>query len=173
MTLDATSPASAPAVSLRHLPRRSRLMDVVGLGASSVDYVNLLPCAPGGAAAETKLRINAHFISCGGQVATMLATCASLGLRTRFLGPIGNDDNGRRVGADLAARHVDLANVIIRQADNQFAVVLVDQSTGERTVLWHRDPRLLLGDAPIDPAILQGRVLHVDDVDEEGSIRVA
>ena len=148
-------------------------MDVVGLGASSVDYVNLLPCAPGGAAAETKLRINAHFISCGGQVATMLATCASLGLRTRFLGPIGNDANGRRVREDLAARHVDLADVIIREADNQFAVVLVDQSTGERTVLWHRDPRLLLGDAPIDAAILKGRVLHVDDVDEEGSIRVA
>ena len=75
----------------------------------------------------------------------------ALGLTTRFLGPIGNDANGRRVRDDLAARHVDLANVIIREADNQFAVVLVDQSTGERTVLWHRDPRLLLGDAPIDP----------------------
>lgn len=148
-------------------------MDVVGLGASSVDYVNLLPCAPGGAAAETKLRINAHFVSCGGQVATMLATCAALGLTTRFLGPAGNDANGRRVLEDLALRKVDLSEVMIREADNQFAVVLVDQSTGERTVLWHRDPRLLLGDAPIDPAILQGRVLHVDDVDEEASIRVA
>ena len=148
-------------------------MDVVGLGASSVDYVNLLPCAPGGAAAETKLRINAHFVSCGGQVATMLATCAALGLTTRFLGPAGNDANGRRVLEDLALRKVDLSDVMIREADNQFAVVLVDQSTGERTVLWHRDPRLLLGDAPIDPAILQGRVLHVDDVDEEASIRVA
>jgi sulfofructose kinase len=148
-------------------------VDVVGLGASSVDYVNLLPCAPGGAAAETKLRINDHFISCGGQVATMLATCAALGLRTRFLGPVGNDANGRRVREDLAVRNVDLSRVIVREADNQFAVVLVDQSTGERTVLWHRDPRLLLGDEPVDPAILQGRVLHVDDVDEEASIRVA
>lgn len=148
-------------------------MDVVGFGASSVDYVNLLPCAPGGAAAETKLRINAHFVSCGGQVATMLATCGALGLTTRYLGPIGNDDNGRRVRDDLEARHVDLSCVITRDAQNQFAVVLVDQSTGERTVLWHRDPRLLLGDAPFDPAILEGRVLHVDDVDEEAAIRVA
>ena len=148
-------------------------MDVVGLGASSVDYVNLLPRAPGGAAAETKLRINAHFISCGGQVATMLATCASLGLSTRFLGPIGNDANGRRVERISRRGTSTSPNVIVREADNQFAVVLVDQSTGERTVLWHRDPRLLLGDTPIDPAILQGRVLHVDDVDEEGSIWVA
>src|SRR6478735_7812897 len=98
MSRNATSPARAPAAFVRHLHRRSRLMDVVGLGASSVDYVNLLPCAPGGAAAETKLRINAHFISCGGQVATMLATCAALGLSTRFLGRSGNGANGRRGG---------------------------------------------------------------------------
>lgn len=148
-------------------------MDVLGFGASSVDYVNLLPCAPGGAAAETKLRINAHFIACGGQVATMLATCSGLGLTTRYLGPIGNDDNARRVRADLEARRVDLSGVITREAHNQFAVVLVDQSTGERTVLWHRDPRLLLGDEPIDGSLLQGRILHVDDVDEEAAIRVA
>jgi sulfofructose kinase len=173
MTLDAHAPSSASTPALNHHTRRYSLVDVVGLGASSVDYVNLLPCAPGGAAAETKLRINAHFVSCGGQVATMLATCGELGLRTRFLGPIGNDANGRRVREDLAARKVDLADVIIREADNQFAVVLVDQSTGERTVLWHRDPRLLLVDTPIDPAILEGRVLHVDDVDEDASIRVA
>jgi sulfofructose kinase len=173
MALDATRPTTPHPAPVPELDRRPRLMDVVGLGASSVDYVNLLPCAPGGAAAETKLRINAHFVSCGGQVATMLATCAALGLRTRFLGPVGSDANGRRVREDLAARHVDLADLIVRDADNQFAVVLVDQSTGERTVLWHRDPRLLLGDAPIDPAILRARVLHVDDVDEEASIRVA
>lgn len=148
-------------------------MDVVGFGASSVDYVNLLPCAPGGAAAETKLRINAHFVACGGQVATMLATCSGLGLKTRYLGPIGNDENARKVRADLEARKVDLSRVITREAHNQFAVVLVDQSTGERTVLWHRDPRLIMDGCEVDPAILQGRVLHVDDVDEEASIRVA
>lgn len=173
MTLDATQPETSALPLSCHSRRRSSLVDVVGLGASSVDYVNLLPCAPGGAAAETKLRINAHFVSCGGQVATMLATCGALGLSTRFLGPIGNDANGRRVLEDLALRRVDLSDIIVREADNQFAVVLVDQSTGERTVLWHRDPRLMLGDYPIDPALLQGRVLHVDDVDEEASIRVA
>jgi sulfofructose kinase len=148
-------------------------VDVVGFGASSVDYVNMLPCAPGGAAAQTKLRINSHFVSCGGQVATMLATSAAFGLSTSFLGPIGNDANSRRVREELSARKVDLSLVIALEADNQFAVVLVDQSTGERTVLWHRDARLVLGDAPVDPRALAGRVLHLDDVDEEGSIRVA
>jgi sugar/nucleoside kinase (ribokinase family) len=148
-------------------------VDIAGVGASSVDYVNLLPYAPGSAVAESKLRINSHFISCGGQVATMLAVCQSLGLRTRYLGPIGNDENGRRIHEELVRRGVDVSHVIVREAHNQFAIVLVDESTGERTVLWHRDARLLLGDEPIDPAILEARVLHVDDVDEEASIRVA
>jgi len=148
-------------------------VDIAGVGASSVDYVNLLPYAPGSTLAESKLRINSHFISCGGQVATMLAVCRSLGLRTRYLGPIGNDENGRRIHEELVRRDVDVSYVIVREAHNQFAIVLVDESTGERTVLWHRDAKLLLGDTPIDPAIFKARVLHVDDVDEEASIRVA
>ena len=49
----------------------------------------------------------------------------------------------------------------------------MDESTGERTVLWHRDPGLDITEAEIDPAVLTARVLHVDDVDEEAAIRTA
>ena len=55
-------------------------MDLVGLGESSLDYVNLLPQAPG-PDAPSKLRIDSKFDSCGGQVATMLAASSALGLR--------------------------------------------------------------------------------------------
>ena len=152
---------------------RDELIDVVGLGASSVDYVNLIPSAPATAAAQSKLRISSYFVSCGGQVATMLATCSSLGLRTRYLGPIGNDENGRRVHEELLRRNVDVSSVLVHEAANQFAIVLVDETTGERTVLWHRDQRLRLADDEIDAAMFSARVLHVDDVDEEAAIRAA
>jgi sulfofructose kinase len=148
-------------------------VDVVGLGASSVDYVNLLPQAAGSPGTYAKLRISSHFISCGGQVATMLVTCRALGLGTRYLGPIGSDENGRRIREELARRHVDVSSVIVHDAANQFAIILVDESTGERTVLWHRDGRLSLDERELNAAMFAARVLHVDDVDEESAIRAA
>jgi sugar/nucleoside kinase (ribokinase family) len=87
---------------------------------------------------------------------------------------MGKDANGRRVRDELAARGVDLAHAIVREADNQFAVIVVDAGTGERIVLWDRDPRLALRDGELTPDAFAGaRVLHVDDVDEEGAIAAA
>ncbi len=149
------------------------LVDVVGLGASSVDYVNLLPQAAGTPGAYAKLQITSHFISCGGQVATMLTACRALGLGARYLGPIGSDENARRIREELARRHVDLSSVIVHDAANQFAIILVDETTGERTVLWHRDSRLALDERELDAALFSARVLHVDDVDEASAIRAA
>jgi sugar/nucleoside kinase (ribokinase family) len=149
-------------------------VDVVGLGASSVDYVNVLPVAPEAAGANAKLRISRHFVACGGQVANAVAACAALGLQTRFLGPMGTDANGQRVRAELAARGVDVSAAIVREADNQFAVILVDERSGERIVLWDRDARLQISRADLDPALFaDARVLHVDDVDEDGAIAAA
>jgi sugar/nucleoside kinase (ribokinase family) len=68
---------------------------------------------------------------------------------------------------------VDVSSLIVHEATSRFAIILVDESTGERTVLWHRDSRLTLGDGEIDPARLDARVLHVDGVDEEAAIRAA
>jgi sulfofructose kinase len=147
-------------------------VDVVGFGESSLDYVNLLPQAPG-PEAPSKLRIDSKFDSCGGQVATMLAASSALGLRASYLGPIGNDDNGRRICDELTRRGVDLSNVIVHHAASRFAIILVDESTGERTVLWHRDERLTLADGEITATMLTGRALHVDGVDEPAAIRAA
>ena len=148
-------------------------VDVVGLGESSLDYVNLLPQAPGGPGVPTKLRIDSKFDSCGGQVATMLAAGSGLGMRTRYLGPIGNDDNGRRIREELTRHGVDLAGLIVHEAASRFAIILVDESTGERTVLWHRDSRLALDESEIHAGMLDARALHVDGVDEPAAIRAA
>jgi sugar/nucleoside kinase (ribokinase family) len=148
-------------------------LDVVGLGESSVDYINLLPRVPGAPGVPSKLRISSQFVACGGQVATMLAACSALGLRARYLGPVGNDENGRRIREELERRDIDVSSLIVHEAASRFAIILVDESTGERTVLWHRDTRLTLGETEIHRAMLAARVLHVDGVDEDAAIRAA
>ena len=148
--------------------------DVVGVGANSVDFVNLLPGYPQPFGAFAKMQIRERRVLCGGQTATAMSTCASLGLRSKYVGVSGTDDNGRRIRTELTTRNVDITDLIIRDAENQFAVILVDETTGERIVLWDRDDKLRLRDRelPIE-AIQAARVVHVDDVDDDAAIRAA
>ena len=148
--------------------------DVVGVGANSVDFVNLLPGYPQPFGAFAKMQIRDRRVLCGGQTATAMCTCASLGLRSKYVGVSGTDENGRRIRAELTQRDVDITDLIIRDAENQFAVILVDETTGERIVLWDRDDRLRLRERelPIE-ALTAARVVHVDDVDDDAAIRAA
>ena len=62
---------------------------------------------------RAKVRIQEQSRTCGGQIATALATCASLGLRAAYLGAVGDDDDGRRIRGELEARGIDLGHVEI------------------------------------------------------------
>jgi sugar/nucleoside kinase (ribokinase family) len=149
-------------------------VDVVGLGESSIDYVYRLPEWPMPGTATAKLPIGGHDVMPGGQVATTLATCAALGLRASYLGVIGDDANGDRMRRELAAAGVHVEHAIVHHASHRYAVILVDERQGERVVLWERDPRLDVAASELPRDLLrQARVLHVDDVDTEGSIAAA
>lgn len=145
--------------------------DVVGLGENSVDFVYRVPHHP---AANGKVQASGYAVSCGGQVATTLATCAAFGLRTAYLGAFGDDEPGRTIRGALARRQIDLSHAAVRAAANRHAVIVVDERNGDRTVIWHRDPglRLRAADVPGD-CIRTSRLLHVDDLDEEASIAAA
>ena len=147
---------------------------MIGVGANSVDFVNLLPGYPQPFGSFAKMQIRERRVLCGGQTATAMCTCASLGLRSKDVGVSGTDENGRRIRQELARRNVDVTDLIIRDAENQFAVILVDETTGERIVLWDRDNRLRLRDRELPAeAFAAARVIHVDDVDEDAAIRAA
>ena len=148
--------------------------DVIGIGENSVDFVNLLPGYPEPHGPAAKMRIRERHVLCGGQMATAMCACASLGLRAKYVGVTGTDDNGRRIRAELQGRHVDISDLVIRDVENRFAVILVDENTGDRIVLWDRDDRLRLRDSelPVE-ALAATSVVHVDDVDDEVAIRAA
>jgi sulfofructose kinase len=149
-------------------------LDVVGVGANSVDFVYRLPSFPAPDGSFAKLRISEHLISCGGQVTTALATCAAMGLRTAYVGTIGSDRNGERMREELNRRGIDITGAVARNAASPFAVILLDDRHGERVVLWHRDPAIVLTSAEVDrTAVTSARLLHVDDVDVAASIQSA
>jgi sulfofructose kinase len=150
------------------------MFDVVGVGANSVDYVYRLPDFPAPDGPKSKLRIAHHSLSPGGQTATTLCTCAAMGLEPTYIGAAGNDDNGELIRDELTNRSVDLSCLAIRDTDNAFAVILLDEHRGERVVLWHRRSELDLEPEEIDPDVISSaRLVHVDDVDEEAAILAA
>jgi sugar/nucleoside kinase (ribokinase family) len=113
-------------------------------------------------------------VSCGGQVATTLASCAAFGLRAGYVGTFGNDANGVSARDALAQARVDTSHAIVRHAPNRHAVILVEERNGGRTVVWHRDPRLALTAEDIPAEVIRSaRLLHVDDLDEHASIAAA
>lgn len=148
--------------------------DVVGIGENSVDFVNILPAHPQRIGPAAKMRIRERRVLCGGQMATAMSACASLGLRAKYVGVTGNDDNGRRIREELQQRRVDIHDVVVRDAENRFAIILIDETTGDRVVLWDRDDRLRLQESELPLAALgAATVVHVDDVDDEIAVRAA
>jgi sulfofructose kinase len=148
------------------------LFDVVGVGLNATDTLILLPRFPsyGG-----KVPFEREVLSPGGQVASAMVTCAKLGLRAKYIGTLGDDDRGAVQLESLRASGVNLDDIEIRtNCPNQTAYILVDQTTGERTVLWHRDDCLR-----IDPARLSadritcGKLLHIDGHDTPAVSRAA
>ena len=142
------------------LARDARPFDVVGLGQNSVDQLAVVAEFP---RSNTKHRIDRFAHLPGGQVASAMVCCARLGWRARYVGRFGDDELGRVGLSSLSDEGVDVSAAQTVQARTRFAIVLVDGRTGDRTVLWDRDPALALRPGDVADEIWQSaRVLHVD-----------
>jgi sugar/nucleoside kinase (ribokinase family) len=153
-------------------PPSARPFDVVGFGLNSLDLVTVVAEYP---ASNTKQRLQRFARLPGGQMATATATCARLGWKARYVGSFGDDEFGLLSRESLIRLGVDVsASRIVAGATNQFAVVLVDARSGERTVLWDRHPALATDPADVPKeAVTSGRVLIVDCHESAASAQAA
>jgi sulfofructose kinase len=153
-------------------PAGSARFDVVGLGLNSIDLVAVVPEYP---ARNSKQRLDRFERMPGGQAATALSVCARLGWTASYIGRFGNDELGDLSRTSLTSLGIDTARSATAEgATNQFAVVLVDGGTGERTVLWHRHAGLTIDPATVErDAVTAGRVLIVDCHETAAAARAA
>ncbi len=138
--------------------------DVVGVGLNATDTMILIPHFPsyGG-----KVPFLQELPSPGGQVASAMVCCAKLGLRTKYIGTIGDDERGRIQWESLQGSGVNLDHVQKREnCPNQSAYILIDQTTGERTVFWSRPDCLRIDPEEItEEQITCAALLHIDGHD--------
>ena len=149
-----------------------RQFDAVGFGLNAVDHLIVVSEYP---AFDTKVRLQEHRQSPGGQTATAMVALQRLGLQTAYAGRFGSDAEGQFGLSSIREEGVDLEFAeVIAGARNQIAFIIIDARSGERTIVWDRDERLAYtaDDAPIQVSTL-GRVLHIDAHDPPACARLA
>lgn len=146
--------------------------DVVGFGLNAVDHLVTVPRYP---AFNTKTRLIEHQQLAGGQVSSAMVGLQRLGLSASYIGKVGDDYEGRLLIGSLLSEGVECAGVIVAPgARTQSAVIIIEQFSGERTILWHHDEGTRIAPDEIEQAaITRARVLHLDGYDTQAAIQAA
>lgn len=151
----------------------SQQIDVVGLGACSIDYIGVVDSFP---KPDTKNRMSRIHVQGGGPVATALVTLARLGSSAAYLGKLGTTPFAQMAIDGFAAEGVVVDHIIRSDegAEPYFAFVAADQSSGERTI-WYSDQnvsRLLPVEVP-KKIITSARCLVLDEYERIAAITAA
>jgi len=145
--------------------------DVAGLGSNATDTVVRLPYFP---APDSKVELISAERKAGGQVASALVACARWGLRARYIGKVGDDDAGKFQREEMAREGVEAQWIPAPGCASQTAFILVDQHSGERTVLWKREAGIAIRPENLQREWIRGvHALLVDGHDTAVSAQAA
>ena len=142
-------------------------VDLVGVGLNATDTVIPLSTYP---TRGSKTEYSAVSTLPGGQVATTVVACQHWGMRTRYVGKLGDDLAATLHREAFTHAGVETRVITVPGGASAQSLILVD-AEGERTVLCRRDERLTLRPADLDREwIVNARALHVDGFDTEAAI---
>ncbi|NHW23271.1 MAG: carbohydrate kinase family protein [Archaeoglobales archaeon] len=111
--------------------RRSLLSSVIGFGALNLDKIYRVDKIPG---RDEEGFVRDLQIFPGGSAANTIVGLARLGLRTAYIGKIGDDAEGQILLGDLRREGVETRTVIRAKGRSGTAMILVDDS-GNRAIL--------------------------------------
>src|SRR6476646_454373 len=104
-------------------PSSTRPADVVAVGLNATDTLIRVPRFP---AFDSKTTIFSSSLLPGGQAATAAVACQRWGLRSRYVGKIGDDAAGHLQREELAREGVEARLIEVPNCDSQVAFIIVD-----------------------------------------------
>jgi sulfofructose kinase len=145
-------------------------VDVVGVGLNATDTVIFVPQFP---TSGSKVEVRSISVLPGGQVATAMVACQQWGLRTRYVGRLGDDLAAKIHREAFAKAGVETLITTVLNCASAQSLIIVDPA-GERTVLWQRDERLAIQPDELDREwIVNARALLVDGRDTAAAAKAA
>ena len=137
-------------------------VDLVGVGLNATDTVIPLSKYP---TRGSKVEYNHASILPGGQVASTVVACQRWGMKTRYVGKLGDDVAATLHREAFAHAGVETRLLTVNGGASSQSLILVDDG-GERTVLCRRDERMNLRPEELNREwIVNARALHVDGYD--------
>jgi sulfofructose kinase len=145
-------------------------VDLVGVGLNATDTLISVTDYP---APGSKIQFHSQSLLPGGQTASTVVACQHWGMRTRYVGKLG-DDHAAAVHRQAFARAgVETQIIEVHGAASAQSIILVD-GAGERTVMGRRDERLLFEPVELDREwIVSAKALHVDGYDTGAATQAA
>ena len=160
------------AKTLKKALMKKKRFDIVGMGLNAVDFLCVVPSYP---RFNTKVKMLEFHKQGGGQIATAMVALSRWGLSTSYIGKVGDDELGRFTAEELKKEKVDIRNLVIAKgAASQFAFIIIDKKSGERTIVWNREDRTLLKPSDIKKEnITAGNILHLDGHEIDAALKAA
>ncbi|MBD3182129.1 hypothetical protein GF312_07550 [Candidatus Poribacteria bacterium] len=147
--------------------------DVIGVGLSAMDYLGIVDEYP--PPADVKICMSEFTKQGGGPVATALVALSRLGIKTAFVGKMGDDESGVFMLKSLKDEGVDVSHVVIEKgASSPPAFIVVDRNSGSRNIFWSESNISPLQPSEISHDFIKScRILHLDGLQMQAGIEAA
>lgn len=146
------------------------LVDLVGVGLNATDTVIALPRFP---APGSKVEFRQSSVLPGGQVASVVVACQQWGMRTRYVGKLGEDAAAALHRETFAAAGVEAQIITAPGVPSPQSIILISPD-GDRTVLCRRDDQVALQPGELRREWIENaRFLHLDGFETAAATQAA
>ncbi|XP_062200453.1 uncharacterized protein LOC133903104 [Phragmites australis] len=148
---------------------------VLGCGLLTLDYLAAVDAYP---RPDDKIRTEDLQISGGGNAGNALTGATRLGLNTRLISKVANDEFGATVLSELKEAGIDISHIIISDGGNTtFSFVIIDKQTKTRTcIITSGNPPMVPSDLSmpsLSDALQDVNLLFLDGYSHEMALAVA
>ncbi len=136
-------------------------VDVVGVGLAVIDLKATVSSIPREEEAVMVYDYHKHH---GGPVANALVELQRLGMKTKYMGVLGNDEYGKLIADGMKAEGIDISSLRLADGESSaFSIVLVDAGNKKRAIAFHPGCALTVPADCIDAEVIKSaKLLHVD-----------
>ncbi len=143
---------------------------VLGIGVSVVDIIGRVYGFPEPDSYSLLLDYDRQV---GGTVSNALVALSRLGIKTRWLGRVGDDEFGRIILEDMSREGVELEADIDGENPSPLSIIIVDSQTGARSICYRPGCSFAYGKDFPDAALKNVDMLHLDGFFLDAAARAA